>query len=45
GQLRPGGVIDGTAQMSPRARRKFVEVCAALAGFFPPHNERPREGR
>lgn len=45
GHLRPGGVIDGTAQMSPRARRKFVEVCAALAKFFPPHDDRPRERR
>jgi MinD-like ATPase involved in chromosome partitioning or flagellar assembly len=43
GHLRPGGVIDGTAQMSPAARRKFVELCAALAGFFPPHTDRPRE--
>lgn len=35
GNLRPGGVIEGTAQMSPGARRKFLEVCAALAQFFP----------
>lgn len=41
GSLRPGGVITGTAQMSRAARRKLVEVAAALAGFFP-HDERPR---
>lgn len=45
GHLRPGGVIDGTAQMSPSARRKFVEVCAVLAGFFPPDDDRPRSVR
>lgn len=49
GNLRPGGVIDGTAQMSPGARRKFIEVCAALAEFFPasypPHDERSHERR
>lgn len=37
GQLRPGGVIDGTGLMSSATRRKFVEVVAALAGFFPAH--------
>lgn len=31
---RPGGVIDGTGEM-PSARRKFIEVVAALAAFFP----------
>lgn len=45
GHLRPGGVIDGTAQMSPRARRRFVELCAALVQFFPPHDDRLRERR
>ncbi|MFA7510033.1 MAG: MinD/ParA family protein [Mycolicibacterium vanbaalenii] len=35
GHLRPGGVIDGTGEMSPSARRKFIEVVAALAAFFP----------
>ncbi|ANI37357.1 MinD/ParA family ATP-binding protein [Mycolicibacterium vaccae] len=35
GGLRPGGVIDGTGEMSPQTRRKFVELVAALAGFFP----------
>ncbi|WNG90527.1 ArsA-related P-loop ATPase [Mycobacterium sp. ITM-2016-00317] len=34
-ELRPGGVIDGTAEMSAATRRKFVELVAALAGFFP----------
>ncbi|MGP4055895.1 MinD/ParA family ATP-binding protein [Mycobacterium sp. 4D054] len=35
GQLRPGGVIDGTSEMSAPTRKKFVEVAAALAGYFP----------
>ncbi|TRW78245.1 MinD/ParA family protein [Mycolicibacterium sp. 018/SC-01/001] len=35
GDLRPGGVIDGTAAMSAAAREKFVEICAALASHFP----------
>jgi MinD-like ATPase involved in chromosome partitioning or flagellar assembly len=47
GNLRPGGVIDGTAAMSPGARRRFIEVCAALAEFFPaavpPQDDRPRD--
>ena len=36
GNLRPGGIIDGTADMSAAARVKFVEICAALAAHFPP---------
>ncbi|KKF00369.1 MinD/ParA family protein [Mycolicibacterium obuense] len=36
GNLRPGGIIDGTGDMSPAARVKFVEICAALAAHFPP---------
>ena len=28
--------IDGTGDMSPAARVKFVEICAALAAHFPP---------
>ncbi len=43
GQLRPGGVIAGTAVMSPRTRRKFLEVAAALAAHFPTSDDRHRE--
>lgn len=35
GQLRPGGVIDGTGEMSRATRRRFLEICAALASHFP----------
>ncbi len=45
GSLRPGGVIDGTAQMSRAARRKLVDVCAALSGFFAAGHDRPRDWR
>ncbi|BBZ31083.1 hypothetical protein MMAD_53780 [Mycolicibacterium madagascariense] len=38
--LRPGGVIDGTAEMSAPTRRKFVEIAAALAEHFPAGRER-----
>lgn len=42
-QLRPGGVIDGTAVMSTPTRRKFLEIAAALAEHFPAHDDRARE--
>ncbi|MDG4667387.1 MinD/ParA family protein [Mycobacterium sp. 236(2023)] len=45
GSLRPGGVIDGTAQMSRGARRKLVELCAALTGFHTGYDERSRDWR
>ncbi|MDO8835634.1 MAG: hypothetical protein Q7V01_08555 [Vicinamibacterales bacterium] len=45
GHLRPGGVIDGTREMSPPARRRFLEVCAALASHFPTQDSRTRERR
>lgn len=45
GHLRPGGVIDGTREMSPPARRKFLEICAALASHFPNRDDRSRERR
>ena len=45
GNLRPGGVIDGTAQMTPGARRGFVEVCAALAEHFPAPSPPPGDPR
>jgi MinD-like ATPase involved in chromosome partitioning or flagellar assembly len=40
--LRPGGVIDGTGEMSRATRRRFVEVCAALATHFPAQDDRAR---
>ncbi len=40
GQLRPGGVIAGTAVMSTQTRRKFLEVAAALAAHFPTNDDR-----
>ncbi len=43
--LRPEGVIDGTSQMSPRARRRFLEIAAALAEHFSTHDDRMRERR
>jgi MinD-like ATPase involved in chromosome partitioning or flagellar assembly len=43
GHLRPGGVIDKTSEMSPPARRKFVEIAAALAEHFPTRDDRSRE--
>lgn len=43
GQLRPGGVIDGTREMSQPTRRRFLEICAALASHFPTRDSRPRE--
>jgi MinD-like ATPase involved in chromosome partitioning or flagellar assembly len=42
-QLRPGGVIDGTAEMSTPTRRKFVEIAAALAEHFPANSDRGRD--
>jgi MinD-like ATPase involved in chromosome partitioning or flagellar assembly len=43
GHLRPGGVIDHTNEMSPPAKRKFVEIAAALAEHFPTRDDRSRE--
>jgi MinD-like ATPase involved in chromosome partitioning or flagellar assembly len=43
GNLRPGGVIDHTNQMSAPARRRFVEIAAALAKHFPSRDDRSRE--
>ncbi|BCI50780.1 hypothetical protein NIIDNTM18_00580 [Mycolicibacterium litorale] len=43
GHLRPGGVINGTREMSPAARRKFLELAAALAEHFPTTDDRSRE--
>jgi len=41
--LRPGGVIDGTSEMSAPTRRKFIEIAAALAEHFPATDERARD--
>jgi MinD-like ATPase involved in chromosome partitioning or flagellar assembly len=43
GQLRPGGVIDRTSEMSAATRRRFVELAAALAEHFPSQDDRSRE--
>lgn len=43
GHLRPGGVIDGTSQMSTKTRRRFLEIAAALADHFPSSDDRSRE--
>ena len=43
GHLRPGGVIDQTSQMSSAARRRFIEIAAALAEHFPTRDDRSRE--
>jgi MinD-like ATPase involved in chromosome partitioning or flagellar assembly len=32
--LRPGGVIDVREEMARRTRRKFLQIAAAVAGFF-----------
>lgn len=42
GHLRPGGVVD-IQEMSPKVRRKFLEVAAALADHFPASDDRARE--
>jgi MinD-like ATPase involved in chromosome partitioning or flagellar assembly len=44
GHLRPGGVIEGTRQMSRPARHRFLEVCAALVAHFPTDDDRLRHG-
>ncbi|ULE34769.1 MinD/ParA family ATP-binding protein [Mycobacterium sp. IDR2000157661] len=43
GHLRPGGVIDGTSEMAPATRRRFLEIAAALADQFPTRDDRSRE--
>ncbi|MGV0849235.1 MinD/ParA family ATP-binding protein [Mycolicibacterium phlei] len=40
GNLRPGGVINGTADMTPATRRRFLEIAAALAEYFPSQDDR-----
>ncbi len=41
--LRPGGVIEGTSELSAPTRRKFIEIAAALAEHFPATDERGRD--
>lgn len=43
GHLRPGGVINGTSEMSAKTRRRFLEIAAALADHFPTSDDRSRE--
>jgi MinD-like ATPase involved in chromosome partitioning or flagellar assembly len=43
--LRSGGVIDGTRDMSAATRRRFVEIAAALADHFQTSDDRSRAGR
>ncbi|BBY44966.1 MinD/ParA family ATP-binding protein [Mycolicibacterium celeriflavum] len=43
GHLRPGGVINGTSEMSAATRRRFLEIAAALAEHFPGSDDRSRE--
>lgn len=45
GRLRPGGVIEGTDEMSHATRLRFLEICAALAAFFPTQPDKARERR
>ena len=43
--LRPGGVIDVTAEMSPVTRRRFIEITAAIAEHFASTTDGPRDRR
>ncbi len=43
--LRPGGVIDVASEMSPKARRKMIEIAAAIAEHFAATTDAPRERR
>ncbi|MBV9512894.1 MAG: MinD/ParA family protein [Mycobacteriaceae bacterium] len=43
--LRPGGVIDVANAMSPRTRRRFLEIAASIAGHFAASTQRPGEPR
>ena len=43
--LRPGGVIDVGQEMSPKTRRKLVEIAAAIAEHFAATTDAPRERR
>ncbi|WP_293001323.1 MinD/ParA family protein [Mycobacterium sp.] len=43
--LRPGGVIDVRSELARKTRRTFLEISAAVAGFFAARQEPPRESR
>jgi MinD-like ATPase involved in chromosome partitioning or flagellar assembly len=43
--LRPGGVIDVTNEMSPKTRRRFYVIAAAIAEHFSSTAPGPREQR
>jgi MinD-like ATPase involved in chromosome partitioning or flagellar assembly len=43
GHLRPGGVIDRTTELLPATRRRFVEIAATLAEYFPSQDDRSRD--
>jgi MinD-like ATPase involved in chromosome partitioning or flagellar assembly len=43
GHLRPGGVIDRIGEMSAATRRRFIDIAAALAEYYPTHDDRSRE--
>jgi hypothetical protein len=43
--LRPGGVIGVTNEMSPKTRRRFYEIAAAIAEHFSSTAPGPREQR
>ncbi|MGA8332886.1 MAG: MinD/ParA family protein [Mycobacterium sp.] len=40
--LRPGGVIDVRSELGRGTRRKFLEIAAAISGFFASRPEAPR---
>jgi len=43
--LRPGGVIDVKSELARDTRRKFLEITAAVAGFFASRPATPQERR
>jgi MinD-like ATPase involved in chromosome partitioning or flagellar assembly len=43
--LRPGGVIDVREEMARTTRRKFLQIAAAVAGFFASRPENSQERR
>jgi MinD-like ATPase involved in chromosome partitioning or flagellar assembly len=43
--LRPGGVIDVREEMARTTRRKFLQIAAAVAGFFASRPENSHERR
>jgi len=43
--LRPGGVIDVRDEMARTTRRKFLQIAAAVAGFFASRPDETRQNR